>query len=134
MHLKRNRILYFSLVVITIATGLASRHFGSNTQSWVKLYLGDAIWALMVFWLLGFVFRRKSSLWIAFAALIFSFAIEISQFYHAPWIDFLRSTSIGGLVLGFGFLWSDLLCYSAGIGFGFLMERLLFNSIVVRKK
>lgn len=122
--MNRNRFLYLILIVFTIAIGLASRHIHVDTENWVKLYLGDAIWALMVFWLFGFVFNRKSSLWIAVAALIFSFSIEISQLYHAVWIDNLRSTTIGGLILGFGFLWSDLLCYSAGIGFGYLMERL----------
>jgi hypothetical protein len=120
----RNRILYFSLIVITIAAGLASRQINADTNNWVKLYLGDAIWALMVFWIMGFVFRRKSTQWVALAGLIFSFSIEISQIYHSPWIDYLRSTTIGGLILGFGFLWSDLLCYSVGIGFGLLMEKL----------
>jgi len=122
--MNRNRFLYFILIVFTIAIGLASRHIYVNANSWVKLYLGDAIWALLVFWLLRFVFKSNSSLWIACAALIFSFSIEISQLYHAAWIDYLRSTTIGGLILGFGFLWSDLLCYSVGIGVGYVMERL----------
>ena len=48
-------------------------------------------------------------------ALVFSYLIEISQLYHAPWIDAIRSTALGGLVLGFGFLWSDILCYTVGV-------------------
>ena len=39
---------------------------------------------------------------VAHAALLFSFAIEFSQFHHAPWIDNLRATALGGLVVGFG--------------------------------
>ena len=27
-----------------------------------------------------------------------------------------------GLILGFGFLWSDLACYSLGVGLGVLIE------------
>ena len=38
--------------------------------------------------------------------------------YHAPWIDNLRQTTLGGLVLGFGFLWSDIFCYTIGIIIG----------------
>jgi hypothetical protein len=30
---------------------------------------------------------------------------------------------VGGLVLGYGFLWSDLVCYAVGIGAGVLAER-----------
>jgi hypothetical protein len=43
-------------------------------------------------------------------ALAFAWAIELSQLYHAPGIEALRHTRLGGLVLGFGFLWSDLVC------------------------
>ena len=29
---------------------------------------------------------------------------------------------MGGLILGFGFLWSDLACYALGVGLGVLIE------------
>ena len=75
--------------------------------------------------MLGFLFVEKSTVWIAIAALLFSYGIEISQLYHAPWIDTLRANRLGGLILGFEFLWSDLVCYTMGIGFGFMMEKIL---------
>ena len=71
----------------------------------------------MVFLLFGLFFNRKSTKWVSIAALTFSYGIEISQLYHAPWIDALRAYSLGGLILGFGFLWSDLVCYSVGVFF-----------------
>jgi hypothetical protein len=58
----------------------------------------------------------------ALAALVFSFAIETSQLYHAPWIDAVRATRLGSLVLGSGFVWSDFACYAAGICFGAATE------------
>jgi hypothetical protein len=51
----------------------------------------------------------------------FSIAIELSQLYHAPWIDSIRHTTLGGLILGFDFVWSDLVCYAVGVGIGVLM-------------
>jgi hypothetical protein len=114
-------------VVITIAAGLASRHFSAFLPHWVQLYLGDALWALMVFLLFGLLFHKKSTIWVAIVALTFSFCIEISQLYHASWIDALRANRLGGLVLGFGFLWSDLVCYTIGIGFGYLMEKVFLK-------
>lgn len=128
MIMNRNRLLYLLLIVLTVLAGLASRRFSSILPHWTTLYLGDALWALMVFFGFAFLFRRKSSLWVATAALIFSFVIEISQLYHAPWIDAIRQTRIGGLVLGFGFLWSDLLCYTAGVLFGVLMDKYLHKT------
>jgi hypothetical protein len=55
-------------------------------------------------------------------ALSFSVLIEMSQIYHAPWIDSIRHTTLGGLVLGYGFLWGDLACYAVGIGLGLVIE------------
>ena len=125
--MNRNRYIYSLLVLFTIAAGLASRHFPQISPPWVQNYLGDALWALMVFLLFGFIFRLKSSLWVAAAALAFSICIEISQLYHTAWIDALRANPLGGLILGFGFLWSDLVCYTIGVSTGYILEKLLFK-------
>lgn len=120
--MTRSRFVYFILIAAVIAAGLASRHYSDHLPEWNKLYLGDALWAMMVFFIVGWLFPRKSKVWVAIGALAFSYAVEFSQIYHAPWIDAIRNTWIGGLVLGYGFLWSDILCYTAGIGAGLLLE------------
>lgn len=125
--MNRNRLLYFLLVVITILSGLASRRFEAILPPWVNMYLGDALWALMVYWILALLFRRKEPVWIALATLLFSYSIEVSQLYHAAWIDAIRATRLGGVVLGFGFLWSDMVCYTAGAAFGFVTELLFLK-------
>ena len=125
--MNRNRSLYLILLVITIVTGLASRHFSTYLPHWVQLYLGDALWALMSFLLFGFFLHKKNTLWVAIAALTFSYCIEISQLYHAPWIDALRANPLGGLILGFGFLWSDVVCYTIGVGVGYMMEKVFIK-------
>ena len=81
----------------------------------------------MVFLLTGLIFTGRSTRWVTIAALAFSYSIEISQLYHAPWIDALRENPFGGAVLGFGFLWSDLICLSLGIAFGYVMEKIWFR-------
>ena len=68
---------------------------------------------------IGLVLPRASTWTVALLAMAFSVLIEVSQLYHAPWIDSIRRTTLGGLVLGFGFLWSDLACYAAGVGLGY---------------
>ena len=127
MTYKRNRFYYLLFIVITLLSGLASRHYPGVLPTCVESYLGDSLWALMVFLMAGFFFNGKSTRWIALAALVFSYCIEISQLYHAPWIDAVRANILGGLVLGFGFLWSDLVCYTVGIGFGVVMEKIFLN-------
>lgn len=124
----RNRLTYFISIILVILLGLASRHFSEFLPGWINLYLGDILWAVMVFLMTGFLFRRKSTLWVAAAAIIFSYFIETSQIYHSPWLDNLRRTSIGGLILGFGFLWSDLVSYSVGVVLAVSLEKKLLMS------
>ena len=59
-------------------------------------------------------------------ALSFSYCIEISQLYQADWINAIRGTTLGALVLGHGFLWSDILCYTVGVGLAILIDFTLF--------
>ena len=64
-------------------------------------------------------------------AIILSYSIEISQLYHAAWIDAIRNTTLGGLILGFGFLWSDLVCYTIGIIVGAIID-IMINKINIK--
>ena len=57
---------------------------------------------------------KMSSKKVALISILICFLIEFSQLYHAEWIDAIRQTRLGGLILGFGFLWSDLVSYAIG--------------------
>ncbi|MBT0569911.1 DUF2809 domain-containing protein [Curvibacter sp. CHRR-16] len=111
--------LYFALV---IALGLASRKF-PLLPAFLDKYPGDALWALMVFVGWAFCKPKASTQTIAALALVTSFAVEFSQLYQAPWINAVRHTTLGHLVLGSTFVWGDLLAYVVGVGFGVLVDR-----------
>ena len=119
--MKRTRLLYLILTIIVMILGLLSRKI-SGLPKIIELYSGDILWALMVFLLFAFLFNKKSTIFIISWAIICSYSIEISQLYHAPWIDAIRNTVLGGLILGFGFLWSDLVCYTIGIIIGIIID------------
>jgi len=119
----KHRITYFILIVIVIVLGLLSRRFAA-----IPLFIGDILWATMVYFIMRFLFIVKPVRFNVIAALIFCFAIEFSQLYKAPWINELRHTLFGRLVLGEGFLWSDLLCYVIGVGIGVGLEKILSKS------
>ncbi|MDA7026377.1 DUF2809 domain-containing protein [Bacillus sp. CLL-7-23] len=125
----RKRLLYAILMTTVMVTGIFSRKMTHLLPDLVNAYLGDALWALMIFFGFGFLLKKSSTKIIALTALLFCYTIEFSQLYHAPWIDQLRNTTIGGLVLGYGFLWSDLLAYLLGIGTGVICEQKIINKI-----
>ncbi|KWW50392.1 hypothetical protein AWW69_15405 [Bacillus cereus] len=125
MNTKRNRLLYATFTIIVINLRLSSRKFAFALPELLNDYLGDALWALMIFIGFGFLFPKIETKKLAFISLIFCYGIEMSQLYHAEWIDNIRATTLGGLVLGYGFLWSDLVAYKIGVGVGLIVEFIL---------
>ena len=121
-NVKRNRLWYFVAGCVVVALGLSSRRYAAFLPEVLARYSGDTLYATMIFVGFGFLFPRLRSLRVAIVSLIFCYAIELSQLYHAPWIDDMRHTRAGGLVLGYGFLWSDILCYTVGVVLGLLVE------------
>ncbi|HSR95969.1 MAG TPA: DUF2809 domain-containing protein [Kofleriaceae bacterium] len=120
----RSRWVYAAAAVATIGAGLASRAYSRHLPWWLAKNLGDALYAPMVFWSVGFLAPRVRTSRVAIAAVAFCFAIELSQAYHAPWIDGVRATTPGRLVLGQGFHAFDLVCYVLGVALAVSLEHL----------
>jgi hypothetical protein len=118
--MKNSRLTYLSLIVITIVLGLLSRHIDG-----IPLFIGDILWATMIYFGFRFLFIKKPVKFIIIASLLFCYAIEFSQLYQAPWINNIRHTVIGGLILGEVFLWGDMLSYTVGVGIGVLIETII---------
>ncbi len=119
---RRNRGLYAGLAIAVVVTGLLWRSGLISLPQWLSNNGGDALWALMVFLGFGFLLSRGSTWVVAVLALAFSWGVEFSQLYHAPWIDAIRATIPGRLVLGSTFHWPDLPAYAVGIALGVLVE------------
>ncbi len=125
-NLKSKRLTYIALSVVTVTCGLFSRSSLLSMPDFISTYAGDVLWAMLVFWLFCIIAPGGKTWQLCISAIMFSFVIEFSQFYHAPWIDNIRCTKLGGLILGFGFRSSDLACYLIGIFLGAVV-RLIMN-------
>lgn len=119
----KERVIYECICLIVIVLGLCSRAFSEQLPLFVTRHFGDALWGSMVY----FIFRVllvNRKLWIAFMwSLMFSFGIEFSQLYQAEWINSIRATVLGGLILGKGFLWIDLVRYTVGITLSYGLDQ-----------
>lgn len=117
------RITYISTVIITILLGLASRKFSHLLLLFVAQNAGDVLWAMMVYFGLRFLLVRTSLLTAILLSFLFSFGIEFSQLYQANWINQMRGTVLGALILGKGFLAVDLIRYATGILIGTVLDK-----------
>ncbi len=121
----RPRIIWSAAFVGVIVLGLASRQHTHIFPAFLGKYPGDSLWALMVFCGIGLCFPSWSTKQIALWALAVSYADEFSQIYQAEWINTIRATTIGHLILGSAFAWFDMLAYTTGIAFGVVCKLVL---------
>ncbi len=118
----RKRVCYGCTVVVLIALGLLSRRV-----SFLPDACGDALWAMMVYCCVRILLVRSKLIVVALIALLLSFSVEFSQMLTFDWLVRFRSTFLGHMLLGQGFLWSDLLAYTIGVAIIYLITKLLSN-------
>ncbi|WP_431244791.1 DUF2809 domain-containing protein [Flavobacterium sp. P21] len=120
--MNKTRIQYLLLFLSVIFLGILSRKI-----SLIPLWIGDFLYAVMIYFLVRIVFLNKKATYIFILSLLICYGIEFLQLYQAPWIIELRKTLFGRYVLGQGFLWSDILAYTAGILFIFFIEKIILK-------
>ncbi len=94
---------------------------------WVNDSAGDILY--QIFWLLIFIF-----IWpkfppgvIAVAVFCISSFLEFLQLWHPPFLEAIRSTFAGRLLIGTTFSWSDFFYYFLGSLLGYLWLQYLKN-------
>jgi hypothetical protein len=126
--LVRNRLLYILAVAILVVVSLPTRSSAAQYMPlFVVLYVGDTLWAMAIFLTFGVAFPKWRTRDLALFVLAGCWAVEFSQSYHTEWLDAIRRTTVGGLILGHGFLWSDVICYAIGVGLGVLLELAIWS-------
>lgn len=123
--MTRNRKTYLGLILITIILGLLSRT--TLTPEFIYPYLGDYLYALMYFFITGFLFPNKKTLYITLISIGICYLTELSQLSDAEWISNIRNNKIGGLIIGISFLWSDIISYTFGGITGFILEKIYYS-------
>lgn len=117
--MRNKRLKYLVLICVIIILGLVSREI-----AFVPLFVGDVLWAIMIFCIIQFIFTNIDIKILFVASLVICYAVEISQLYQVEWLNNIRMTTLGRLVLGQGFLWSDIISYTLGITIATFIKRI----------
>lgn len=115
------RFLYSLITILLGYFALLTRSDIALPQL-LKVYGGDTLWAVMCYFLICFISPKTAGVKNLLLALLLSFSVESSQLYQAEWIRDIRANKLGGLLLGHGFIISDLICYTIGNFFGFIAD------------
>jgi hypothetical protein len=119
------RLRYLLFVLATIAVGLLLHLRGTFMPPAVRDIVGDALWAMMIVWWMGVAAPRLPLHTRGVAAFAVCVAVEVSQRYHTPFLDALRHTLPGHVILGSGYDPRDFLAYAAGVVVAMLLARLI---------
>jgi hypothetical protein len=120
--MKRNRFMYAVATCLVIGLGLLSRRCPHLLPAALGKYPGDALWALVVFCGIGFLRPRWPTALAGVAAFMFACTVEFAKWYQAAWIESVRATLPGRLVLGSVFSWKNIVAYATGILIGWVVE------------
>lgn len=122
--MRRKLAIYIPIILFLLAVGLPSRITPHLFPNWYTTYAGDFIWAMMMFFLCRLFFN-----WGTFKTFLITLAttylIEITQLFHPAWLEYLRSFKLVGLIIGYSFLWSDIVAYTAGISLGAIVDKIV---------
>ena len=116
------------MVMITVF-GLPARVIQDQLPTWYVQYFGDYFWAMLLFFGFALALQNMSTFKVAIDTLCFAYCIEITQLFHPQWLEYIRSIKLFGFILGYSFLWSDIVAYTLGILTGALIEYLLLRNI-----
>jgi len=133
MKIRRHTKIYLLTMVMIAALGLPARTIQDRLPSWYVQYFGDYLWAMLLFFGFALILQNMSTFKVAIVSLLFTYSIEVSELFHPAWLDYLRSIKLFALILGFTFLWSDIVAYTLGISTGALIEWFLLRKIPFRR-
>jgi hypothetical protein len=116
--------IYIIIALAVVIAGILSRLFRSNVVLLDK-YLGDALYAALLYLLLSLVWPSGSAIRKAIVALILMVCIETFQLTLIP-LRLSQSQNtilkILAVVLGTQFSWLDLIAYLVGIAGIYLID------------
>ena len=121
--MNKSKIFYFITAVLVVFLGITSRKITE-----IPLFIGDVLYAILIYFGFRFLLITSKKSTSLLLSLLFCFGIEILQLVQIDWLIAIRKTTLGHYVLGEGFLWSDLLCYTVGTAIAFIIDQLFLSS------
>jgi glycopeptide antibiotics resistance protein len=127
---KRHRFFKYRValligMIILIPVGYTVRFSQITGLGWFVDMFGSIAYEIFWIFLVAFLYPKASPLWTAIGVCLATCMIEFLQLVQTPFLQALRATLPGRLVLGNTFLWSDFISYFLGSFLGWVSMRRL---------
>jgi hypothetical protein len=116
---------YFICTLLLLATEILIALYTTN---WIRAYFGDFLVVILLYsFIMSFVSTNKNIVLIG--VLLFSYLVEILQYYQFVEVIGWQNYSIANTLIGTSFSWIDMLMYTLGVLFVAIIEQLNSSSI-----
>ena len=117
------------MMLLAAFFGIISRSDQINFPYLIKTFAGDTMWAFAAYFLIRLFLINKKIIFVFAGSFSLSLFVELSQLIKWDILIAIRNTTIGGLLIGFGFHWEDLICYLAGCLIALVIDYLFLLTI-----
>ena len=118
--MRYNRSALLMSLAIIVPFGLVTKFYSGIGHQWLNDTFGgipyEIFWILLVAWF----WPRGKALTVALSVFVGTCLLEVLQLWQPPWLQAVRATLPGRLVLGNTFTWGDFPYYGVGCGLGWL--------------
>ncbi|MCL2930298.1 MAG: DUF2809 domain-containing protein [Trichodesmium sp. MAG_R01] len=112
--MKKYRKIILICLVFTVILGLLTKFYEGTFSEWLNNSFSSIFYE--AFWILLVIFIRPqiSTVRVIFFVFISTSFLEFLQLWKPPFLQAIRATLIGRLLLGNTFVWWDFLYYALG--------------------
>ena len=114
------QLKYFIITVVLLLTEVCIALFVHD--NFFRPYIGDVLVVILIYCFVQSFFKL-SYLPVAVAVLVFSYIIELMQYFNITEILGLQHSALARTIIGTSASWKDIIAYTAGIGIVLLIER-----------
>jgi Protein of unknown function (DUF2809) len=126
--LKFNR-LYFLLAILLFGIEILIAKFAHDQI--IRPYIGDLLVVILIYCFVK-SFMDTRVIPTALSVLIFSYSIEVLQYFHVVNRLGLQNSKMARTIIGTSFEWIDLIAYTLGIALVLYFEKAINNRTLKR--
>lgn len=120
MKLRFNYFYFILAILIFITEVLIAIYLHDG---FIRPYVGDFLVVILIYCFIR-SFLQAPVVPVALAVLVFSYLVEVMQYFNLVKLIGLEHSRIANIVIGNYFTWTDILSYTLGIGFTILAEKI----------
>ena len=117
-------------ILVIVPLGLMMKFYRGPGQEWLNNSFGGVPYEIFWIFLVVLIWPQISAVWASVGVCLATCLLEILQLWQPPFLQAIRATLIGRLVLGNTFQWSDFSYYFIGSFLGWVCLRTIQHQVL----